>query len=166
MTGNVQWLHLPSPCPSPWPTSAHSPSRTQASQRIPLANTSENIWEETPTTWPRGKWPSGSTLAGQPQKPQELKVFVGTMSWDLPIKRTTLTQHPRRPHGLYGASLAHFLFTYFWLCRVFVAVWAFPCCGEQGLLSYGVQESSHFRGFSCGGAWALEHRLCSFGTRA
>jgi len=41
MTGNVQWLHLPSPCPSPWPTSAHSPSRTQASQHIPLANTSE-----------------------------------------------------------------------------------------------------------------------------
>ena len=55
----------------------------------------------------------------------------------------------------------------------------FCSCGEQGLLACCCVLGSHFRSFSCCGAqalgrvgfsscgsWALEHRLCSCGTRA
>ena len=61
---------------------------------------------------------------------------------------------------------------YFWLCWVFVAVWAFSSCGELGLLS-------SCGGCSCCRAWALgrggisrcssqapEHKLSSCGTWA
>ena len=47
---------------------------------------------------------------------------------------------------------------FFWLRWVFAAVCRlFPSCGEWGLLS-GCSGFS-LRGFSCRGAWALDHRL-------
>ena len=39
-------------------------------------------------------------------------------------------------------------------------------CGRQGLLSHWSVWASHRGGSSCCGAWALEHRLNSCGTRA
>ena len=52
------------------------------------------------------------------------------------------------------------VFIYFWLRRVFVALWAFPSCGlslavqSRGCSSYNVQASP-CGGFSCRRAWAL-----------
>ena len=51
------------------------------------------------------------------------------------------------------------LFACFWLCWVFLAPWVFPRFSERGLLSSCGTQASHRRGFSCGGAWALDHRL-------
>ena len=44
---------------------------------------------------------------------------------------------------------------HFWLCWVSVAVWAFPSCGEQGLLSTCGAWASHCSGFSGCRAQAL-----------
>ena len=62
------------------------------------------------------------------------------------------------------------LFSYFWLCWVFIAVWAFLTCSAW---------ASRYSGFSCCrtqalgrldfsrcGLWALAHRLSSWSTRA
>ena len=54
----------------------------------------------------------------------------------------------------------------FWPCWVSVAVQAFSCCGEQGLLSSYGARASHRSGFSSCGSRALEHRLNSWGTQA
>ena len=40
----------------------------------------------------------------------------------------------------------------------------FSSCGERGLLSSCNAQASHCSGFSCCGAWALEHRLGSGAT--
>ena len=68
---------------------------------------------------------------------------------------------------------------YFWLRWVFVAVWAFPSCDKQRLMSSCNAWASDCSGFSCCGEWALEHldfrscgswglehRLNSCGTQA
>ena len=44
---------------------------------------------------------------------------------------------------------------YFWLCWVFVAVWAVSSCGEWGLLSSCGAKASHWGDFSCHRAQAL-----------
>ena len=48
----------------------------------------------------------------------------------------------------------YLLFTYFWLCWVFIAVWAFSSCREHGLL---IVEASRSRctGFSSCSTWEL-----------
>ena len=52
------------------------------------------------------------------------------------------------------------------LCWVLVAVWAFLWCGEQGLLSRGVQ-TSHCSGSSCCGACLPGHTgFSNYGTWA
>ena len=57
-------------------------------------------------------------------------------------------------------SLNNFIhiFIYFWLCWVFIAVWAFSSCGEQGLPSGSAERASH-----CG-ASLVEHMLCGMWT--
>ena len=53
--------------------------------------------------------------------------------------------------------LNYYLFIYFQLCWVFVAVWAFfSSCGKQGLLSRHGARASQCGGFSCG-TLALGH---------
>ena len=47
-----------------------------------------------------------------------------------------------------------FIYFYFWLCWVFVALWAFPSC-ELGLLPSCSVGASHRGGCSCCGARAL-----------
>ena len=56
----------------------------------------------------------------------------------------------------------------FWLCWVFVAVWAFSSCAARGLLSRHSAQASHCDGCSCCGAQALECvcRLSSYGSQA
>ena len=65
-------------------------------------------------------------------------------------------------------SLSFFVrvYIYFWLCWVFVAVWAFSSCGEQGLLSSCGAQASPCHGFSYCGDQALEHRLNSYIAQA
>ena len=47
----------------------------------------------------------------------------------------------------------------FWLCWVFIAVWAFSSYGEWGLLSSCGAQVSLWGGFSCFKAQVLEHEL-------
>ena len=76
------------------------------------------------------------------------------------------------------------LFIYFWLCWIFVAVWAFFSLWSVGatlqcgllivvaslVAQHGLQGKQTSvivaRGLSSGGSWALEHRLSSCGTQA
>ena len=58
------------------------------------------------------------------------------------------------------------LFIYYYLAvlGLHCCVWAFPICGERGLLSSPSAWASHCSGFSCCGSRALEHRLGSCGV--
>ena len=53
-------------------------------------------------------------------------------------------------------------FIYFWLCWVFVAVWAFSSCSEQGWLHFCACVF-HCSGFSCCGA-RTGSRACGFSS--
>ena len=48
------------------------------------------------------------------------------------------------------------LFIYFWLRWVFIAVWVFSSCANQGLLFSSGMWDSHCGGFSCCRMWAVE----------
>ena len=48
-----------------------------------------------------------------------------------------------------------YLFIYFWLPWVFLAVWAFSGCHEPWLLPSPSTQASHCRGFTCWGAQPL-----------
>ena len=51
----------------------------------------------------------------------------------------------------------NYVFTCFWLCWVFTAMWAFSSHREQELLSICRAQDSHCGGSSCCQAWALGH---------
>ena len=56
-----------------------------------------------------------------------------------------------------GLHLFKILFTYLWLCWDFAAAQRLFCsCAERGLLSSSGALPSHFGGFPCYGAQALE----------
>ena len=62
---------------------------------------------------------------------------------------------PRRSKSGPSYSLFHYFHFIYWLCRVFVAAWAFSSCSERGLLfGYGAR-ASHHSGFSGCRGWAL-----------
>ena len=67
------------------------------------------------------------------------------------INGIDLMEHPL--HVTYFFFIFNFLFTYFWLHRVFIAACQlFSSCGQQGPLS---RWGSHWGSFPCFGAWVL-----------
>ena len=56
------------------------------------------------------------------------------------------------------------IFFFFCSAGFLVVERAFFTCSEWGLLSTCGVRASHYGGFSCFGAWTLEHRLSSCGT--
>ena len=68
--------------------------------------------------------------------------------------------------GRFCSLLKIYLFIYLFLSVLGLCCckWAFSGCGTQGLLSSCGAQASHYSGFSCCRAAALEHRLSSCGT--
>ena len=64
-------------------------------------------------------------------------------------------------------DLGEYLFFFFnlFLAALGLHCWAHSSCNKRGLLS-GCGARTYCSGFSCRGAWALEHGLCSYGTWA
>ena len=75
---------------------------------------------------------------------------------------------------LFYIYIHFYLFTYFCLCCVFIAVWAFPLLGEWRRLSGCSTRASHCNGFSCcraqtlgsAGFSSVARGLSSCGSRA
>ena len=70
-------------------------------------------------------------------------------SW-LPKEMRTLLQ-------LFSHLFKNYVFTCFWLCWVFTAMWAFSGRRERELLSSCRAQAFHCGGSSCCQAWALGH---------
>lgn len=86
---------------------AHTAQSTQTFQHIlPATHPREqqggdtgNVAGDWVTVPGRGACPSVPTCWSA-TKAQDLKIFKGSVTWDLPVMSTALTQHPRKPRGL------------------------------------------------------------------